>query len=405
MKKTFFLRSFAALFAFIPTFVFAAPLNVNLGNFFDLPPLQIPKILSCSVDGTIKRLDNQTNEISYSVKYTSNYGKFNAPYTVAGTVSHPTANISLYKSGGAISFHTGSALLSLQGNATNTFDFAIKNNPGVTVSASVDGVSCTPKYFKTIQPLLITSPKIDLGDFSINTSSLNVTTSIDIPQRPAVQMQTCQMLIEAAPIDEDSILIGGAISFHNIKVGQYPYTVRGYRNDDPNKVIKYTGVYNAKLDTETGLVFGQEGKAFLFQYDSSDETDAYIITATLGNGDCSAVFFPSRLAPTTVSENTSSTSVNNLPETSSSDTVIVVGLSEEDRQKGKDLGLIEKTGESKSVLVSPNSKQENILNTVHTDGAENKETWDSRDYVVSGLLGAIFISILSYIILKYQGKI
>lgn len=416
MKKTLFLLSLASLFAFVPAFALAAPLNLNLGNFFDVPPLQMPKLLSCSVEGTIKRLDNETNQVSYSVKYTSNYAKFNAPYTVVGSVSHPTANISLYKSGGAISFSTGSGVLSLQGNTTNTFDFAIKNNPGVTVSVSVDGVKCASKYFKTLQPLLITPPKINVTDFSINTSSLNVTTSINIPQRPAVQTQTCQMLIEAAPIDEDSILIGGAISFNNIKVGQYPYTVRGYRNDDPNNVTKYTGVYNAKLDTANGLAFGQEGKAFLFHYDSSAKTDAYIITATLGNVDCSAVLFPSHLAAADVlsvsssaalaqNEVTSSSSVNSVAETMAFDGVVALGLSEEDRQKGKDLELIEKTGEPKVALVVSDSKQGNIINTVDADDRENKEIWNSRDYVIGGLLGAILISILSYIVLKYRGKI
>ncbi len=424
----------------IPGVSSAAP--VDLGSL--LKDVSIPspvKIFSCAVVGSISRTNNVTNEVKYKISYMSNYSQLNTPYTIVGSVDRTTANLMVYQAGGVLSILKGEGYLSLQGSQENKFTYSIKDNPGVLLAATINGVKCTSKYFKTIPSLVLTAPAlVDLNGIAINTSSLIATTSlnIDVPVQvpPAgvvlpVQAHSCKMLIEAASIDPDSILIGGAISFQNIKVGQYPYTVRGYRSDTPNNVTKYSGVYNAKLDTASGLAFGQEGKAFLFNYDSKVSTDSYIITATLGNIDCSAVIFPSHLAaaavnnvavvdaavvatssPDLVNGNDGNTGNGNNNGTVAEDNntnangVVVVGLSQEERQQGENLGLLSKTGDV-GAQAAVQEKIEKEFGFVPAKGAEDpdqsKEAWTSSDYTLIGILGALLVTLISYIVMKYRG--
>jgi hypothetical protein len=413
MKKHFF--GFLLLISLLipATSLAVSPILPDI--HIDVPIFQAPRILTCSIDGTVKRV-NLLNEVSYKVQYTSNYSQMNVPYTVYGTADRVTTNLTLYQASGLVFVEKGQADLSLLGNGQNTFTFPIKDNPGITLRASVNGIQCASKYLKTIPAAILPiQPTLDLSNIQINTSSLSVTTSFSIP----LQNQTCKMLIEAAPIDTDSILIGGAIAFKNIKVGQYPYTVRGYRSDSPNNVTKYTGIYNAKLDTASGLAFGQEGKAFLFTYDSKVSTDSYIITATLGNVDCSAVVFPSHVSAVNqnsgsgvpAGDSSSSSSVNgNIgenggimdndpssdPSTTDVNGVVAVGISQEDRVSGESLQLLAKTGDTLALAVAPK---------VQSYEGDTVQRWTPRDSIIVGLLVAILASVVSYIVLKYRGLI
>lgn len=415
----------------IPATSFAA--TSSFAGLIHIPdPPKLP-MLTCSVQGSIKKTNNITNELTYYISYSSNYPKINAAYSVYGTVERVAANITIFQAAGATNFITGRANISINGNVLNTVSFPIKDNPGVTVSATLNGVKCAPKYFKTIPGVKIVDsavnvqPDLNLKPNVVGTSSVvvNVPQVAPAPAPAPVQNHTCSMLIEAAPIDSDSILVGGAISFGNLKTGQYNYTVRGYRSDTPNDVTKYTGVYNAKLDTASGMVFGQDGKAFLFTYDSKVSTDAYIVTATLGNIDCSSVLFPSHLAAVVPENNGGSSSdvagsvngttsspisenaVSAAAQESTTDQngVVAVGLTDEQRMQGENLGLLSKTGDA-AAQAAVQEKIEKEMGFLPATGAvESKEDagWTSRDSVVAGLLGAIFVAIVTYIVMKYRG--
>ncbi len=439
MKKAF-LGVISAVLLLLPGVSFAA--TSTLGGLIHIPvpePIVFPSnVLTCSVEGSISRSNSINNKVTYKVHYNSNYSLMNGQYSVYGNVPRLPANQPVYQAAGAASFNKGTGYIIIQGNVENSFTYPIKDNASITVRASLAGVQCTSKVFNTIPaPIVIVPPSINLNDVSINTSSLIATTSINLDADvsvpppgvilPPEQLHTCKMLIEAAPIDADSILIGGAISFQNIKVGSYPYTVRGYRNDTPNDVTKYTGVYNAKLDAASGLAFGQEGKAFLFTYNSKTSADSYIVTATLGNIDCSAVIFPSHLAPVLpadvngVSANNGSGVDANSPASSSIDAnaavsgvsgdtttdvngVVALGLSDADREQGQSLDLLNKTGDSQAQALAVENIEKNFGVSPATGSEEvSAPSWTSRDYAFAGLLSAIFVAIVTYIVMKYRG--
>ncbi len=416
----------------IPGMSFAA--TTTLGELIHIPVPDMPSLshmLSCSVEGSISRPNGVSNKIIYKVYYKSSYSLMNGQYSVYGNVPRLPANQPLYQAAGAASFNKGTGYITIQGNVENSFTYPIKDNASITVRASLAGVQCTSKVFNTIPaPIAVVQPAINLNEININTSSLLATTSINInvpvevPPAgvilPPEQLHTCKMLIEAAPIDSDSILIGGAISFTNLKTGPYNYTVRGYRSDTPNNVTKYTGVYNAKLDTASGLAFGQEGKAFLFNYDSKVSTDSYIITATLGNIDCSAVIFPSRLAaqnmnaPAPGAAGQASDAATSSPvadenvaidNTTDANGVVAVGLSQEERQQGENLGLLSKTGdvEAQAAVQEKVEKETGLLPATGALESRESEAWTSRDYTIAGLLGAILVALVSYVVMKYRG--
>lgn len=404
MKKTLFWLSLASLFAFVPAFALAAP--IDFSGLITVPKLEGLPHMSCSVVGSIKRTNTVVNEITYKVSYDSNYGKLNAPYTVYGTVDRTTSNITVYQAAGAASFVSGEGYMTLKGNTENKFVFAIKNNPEVMVSATINGTKCTSKVFKTIPAPSLIQPRIDLSDLSINTSSLAASTTLEVnPPAPVEeQFHTCKMLIEAVSLDDDSILIGGAISAQNLKIGQYPYIVRGYRTDTPNNVTKYEGVYNAKLDSRNTIILGQEGKSFRFTYDSKVNTDAYIITATLGNIDCSSVLFPSHLQGI---QNSGNENNENTGETTINNSVSVVGLTDTERQEGENLDLLPKTDSPDAkVPESDFDDAQKQNNSAAVNISQNSEQeWTSRDLVIAGLLSAILLSLITYGVMKYRGTI
>lgn len=411
----------------VPGMSFAA--TTTLGELIHIPVPDMPSLshmLSCSVEGSISRPNAVSNKIIYKVHYKSSYSLMNGQYSVYGNVPRLPANQPLYQAAGAASFNKGTGYITIQGNVENSFTYPIKDNASITVRASLAGVQCASKIFNTIPaPISVVQPAINLNEININTSSLIATTSINInvpvevPPAgvilPPEQLHTCKMLIEAAPIDSDSILIGGAISFTNLKTGPYNYTVRGHRSDTPNNVTKYTGVYNAKLDTASGLAFGQEGKAFLFTYDSKVSTDSYIITATLGNIDCSAVIFPSRLAVTPINNGaagqasdaaTSSPAADEnvaIDNTTDANGVVAVGLTDDERQQGENLGLLSKTGDVQAQAVVQEKIEKDTGFLPATGAQEPEQAWTSRDYTIAGLLGAILIALVGYGIMKYRG--
>lgn len=393
----------------------------TLDGLIHIPPPNLPSFptnkVTCSVEGTISRPNSISNKVTYKVHYDSNYSLMNAQYTVYGNFPQLAANLFVYQSAGATSFSKGSDYISIQGNKENSFTYLIKDNPSITVRASLAGVQCTPKTFRTLPaPVLAAQPTLDLTDVTLNTTSLRVTSSV--PLNIPVEQHACKMLIEAASIDSDSILIGGAISVTNLKTGQYNYTVRGYRSDTPNNVTKYTGVYNAKLDTASALVFGQDGKAFLFTYDSKASTDSYIVSATLGNVDCSAVIFPSQRAAAPLARDpnnevivqspdasTSSPAVSENTNSSNINGVAVVGLSDEELQQGETLGLLSRTGDvqAQAVVQEKIEKETGFLPATGAIESKDDAPWTSRDYTIAGLLGAIFVALVSYIVMKYRG--
>jgi hypothetical protein len=409
------------LILLLPGVSFAA--TTTLGGLIHIPAPELPVFpsnrLTCSVEATISRPNSINNKVTYKVHYDSNYSLMNGQYTVYGNLPRLPANLPVYQAAGAASFNKGSGYITIQGNVENSFTYPIKDNASITLRASLAGVQCTSKVLNTIPaPVLSAQPSINLSDLSINTSSLGVTTSIhlDAPVQaqaadvilPAEQLHTCKMLVEAAAIDSDSILIGGAISFNNIKVGSYPYTVRGYRSDSPNNVTKYSGVYNAKLDTATGLAFGQDGKAFLFTYDSKVSTDSYIITATLGNIDCSAVIFPSHLASVSVlpkDPDTATSSPVQVDNSTDVNGVVAVGLTEEERQQAENIGLLSKSGDvqAQAAVQEKIEKETGLLPATGALESKDADAWTSRDYTIAGLLGAIFVALISYIVMKYRG--
>jgi hypothetical protein len=151
MKKIQFLSVIALIGAiFMPSLAFAVS---PLDGLIQAPVLEMPKILLCTVEGSIKRTSNTTNQISYKVHYGSNYPKLGAAFSVVGSVEHPTAVVSVYKLSGNTMFKSTEGYLYFNGKQENTFTFPIKNNPGVNVRVTVDGVVCAPLFFKTIQPL------------------------------------------------------------------------------------------------------------------------------------------------------------------------------------------------------------------------------------------------------------
>lgn len=178
MKKNHFLNIILLVVAiFAPQTTFAASV---LDGLINIPAPEVPKMMSCNVEGSIKRINNTTNQVTYKVHYGSNYRKVNTPFTVFGTVERPAANLTLYQLRGNLTVLSGEGYFSINGKQENTFTFPIKDNPGVTVKSTVDGIVCGSSYFKTIQPFAITSsalgisPKIQLDQDALVQPSINL---------------------------------------------------------------------------------------------------------------------------------------------------------------------------------------------------------------------------------------
>lgn len=409
-------RFFALLtaFFFVPTVAFAQIPGINFGDLIDMPEAPALPSFSCEVEGSIKRINNVSNEVTYKISYATNFDKINAKYQVDATIDYTIRVANVYHAGGATSFTSAGKYIMQQGGVEKKFTFAIDKAPGVTVKAKVENFECKSKFFKTLPASsLISGIQPTIPDLRLNPNA-QVTTSVNInlgddnneqplPQPESPQNQTCKVLTEAALKDTDTVLIGAAIDFSDLKAGSYPYVVRGYKNDDPNNVRKYEGTYVAKVNEDRGLVFNQEGKAFLYTFDSQSQNDGYVITATLGNIDCSAVLFPSPLKL--------AAEANAGVATADAGEVVALGASSEDESRAAELDLLTKTGDVDAALLSEINKNDNqnVADTftpatgAETPSADN--AWTGKDYTMAGLLGAILLSLIAFIGLRYKGII
>lgn len=181
MKKAHFLSVLVLCGAiFLPLF---AKATSPLDGLIHIPEPDMPKIFSCSVEGSNKRISNLSNQISYTIHYGSNYGKPGAAFSVVGSVERPTAVVNVYKLNGNTTVKSIEGDLYLSGRQENMFTFPIKNNPGVTLKATVDGIVCAPMYFKTIEPLAAISSSFGVKEVQLNG---NVSISNTVPVVPVV---------------------------------------------------------------------------------------------------------------------------------------------------------------------------------------------------------------------------
>ncbi len=183
MQKYRFLGSVLACASLlVPAFAVAqSPLDgINIG-----PSLEMPKIMSCEVEGSIKQLNTTSNEITYKVKYWSNYSKVNTTYTLYGKVSENGATRTLLTLKGSAPLTGGGVnYFAMNGKQENTFRFAIKNNPGVTVSMMLDGINCTSKYFKTVDAIINVQNQPALGA-NIQVKDVSVQSDPIVVQQPS----------------------------------------------------------------------------------------------------------------------------------------------------------------------------------------------------------------------------
>lgn len=428
MKKNFSLLTILAVGILFPSLSLAQISGSQNFTFtppqFSLPPAN--PVLTCAVEGSIRRVNNVSNEITYKVYYNSNYEKINAKYSVVGSVDKTTHVSIVYQVGGAFSFPKGKGYATLQGSTEQKFTFPISGNPSVLVAATLDGVKCTAKNFKTIQPIRIIAPSPQVPDLKLN-PNVSVTSSGNIQIPPAdeddeapapvvAQDHTCKVITEAMLKDSDSILIGAAIDFDNLKAGKYPYVVRGYKNDDPNNVTKYEGTYTSDGNNNK-YVLNSDGRGFLFNYDSQSANDGYVITATLGNIDCSAVLFPSPLklqaqagagaqgsaggsvgSQGSGSANPGTVAGSAQGQVVGSGEVAVVGQTEADAKQAADLNLIEEEAADDSDEEAADEEE-----YAEMAAGEDDSNWTAKDYTVVGLLGGIFAAIAVYIGMRYRG--
>lgn len=151
-------------------------------------PDNFAPLFSCYVTGTNKRINNVTNQVTYKVHFSSLLDQANVNFSVLGTVQRPAANLTLYQLSGKTTFSHGEGFLNFNGKSENTFTFAIKENPGVTLGATVNGVKCTSYYLRTIQPFAITvpviQPNVNLNPSANATSSANASAG---QSQPAAQ--------------------------------------------------------------------------------------------------------------------------------------------------------------------------------------------------------------------------
>lgn len=315
MKKMKFLSTGLLVSAlFVPQVLWAGPLD----GLIEAPSFELPKVLSCNVEGSIKRVNNTTNQISYKVHYGSSYKKENAAFTVFGTVQRPSSNISVYQLRGNTTVLSGEGFFTLNGKQENTFTFPIKDNPGVTLKATVNGVVCGSSYFKTIQPIsLITS----LPGFSLDVN-LNSDAQVD-PQ------------LNGSPSQPK--VAGGAVSPSNAAI-------------DPNGVV----IKKPQVGIDGGAAQGSV----------PSEGSAGAAVAAGGS-----VSVDGQAAP-------------------------LEGVAPQDAEV-----VSEGTVEGKTVVSGENVDEgEEVI----FDDQENTE-WKAKDIAIVSLLGALLVSIVAYIVLKYRG--
>lgn len=422
--KLFFTLPISVLIFFLltPSTSWAAVVNPFQGVFNVLSDMEDPR-LTCEVEGTNVVSGSLYNKVTYKIKYTSNYNKVNANYSVTATVRRPTATITLYRGGGATTFSNATSYVYMQDGQSKSFTYLIKDNPSITVNATLDGVRCKSKIFTTVKPVTINVPSGSVVETpGLRPKPITSITLDPVLNEPVVHNHTCKVIVEGQPKDEDEVYLGAAIQFANIQKGDYPYVIRGFRSDQPNSALKFEGTYKAQANLEKGFVMNSNGKGFIFTYDTDSPNDSYIITANLGNIDCTAVLFPSKMKSQPLSGEPAPSqpvsgqpadngqappnpgTVAAAPSTEVAPGVDAIGLDAEGKSQAENLNLVQEASANIGVTNddSDNDKVA-VNNSVATAPADNEKTWDSRDYTIAGLLGAILVAIIGYAVMKYRG--
>lgn len=283
MKKylLFTLSLFLASFSLQPAF--AAP-------FQNLPPfLDLVDTLNCSVEGSIRLMPSGQNEITYKIKYISNYSKPNAAYGVNATSRLPTriATLHLFSGKSNISLNEEGRYLSLAGASSKTFAFKTDGVDNVTVRATVDGVKCAEKTFRTLHLIRLIDinpdrifkplpfPKPELGPPAIS---------------PPQAKLSCSIYAEGFGKDDGSIAIGAVIDYKNIKKGSYSYAIRAASTGSAKQEQSYQGTYAAPADG-AGKIWARDGRGFAFTYKPQRADEKFTITARIADTDCASIIF------------------------------------------------------------------------------------------------------------------
>jgi len=396
--------------------------------------------LNCFIEATNKLVGTSQNEVTYKLKYSANYSKLNAAYSVQAA----SPNNFLHQKAGAFSLVKGTNYVpvGLANASEKKFTYAILENTSVTLEAVVDGKNCKSKILQTIKPASAQiNPSLGGTGTGVNTNlngtvPSNTQPALNAPLAEIVvpEKHTCQILAEAAKLDKDTLQIGAGIKFENLKIGKFNYSVRGYLSTAPSQVKEYTGVYTNVTAGATGNVLNN-GKGFLFTFDSKTSADKYVVAATIGNIDCKLVSFASPIVvpvqinpvvgenvlqpngavvnnPPAGNNQPSGAQVNDNPavlgnggagsgsvagQAGGSSVAPAEGLDAAGQAEAASLDLIAQAGDEDDASTTAVSDDEEINEDMELDEASEP------DYILYALLGAIFLSIVAAIILKTKG--
>lgn len=274
--------------------------------------VQLPVLsLSCEVQGTVKALNSVSNEITYQVHYSANYGQnSDVNYEIRGVADLTTNLKTVYLASGSTSFKSGQGFFEIKGSTTQKFTFTSKGVPGVTLKATVKGVGCKEKFFKTVQYVVppIAAPTLK-PNLTINPNII-VTSSLGAPA-PAPAGNNPGNVVPPP--------VGSNPSNGNVPPGQGSVVASGAaQNSAPvvnaDGTIVAAGGFEADAPLGEETVFGED----MDMYDGNRPTGA---------------------------------------------------LSPEEEVKRQ----------------------------------EEAQGWSGKDYAVAGLLGALFVSIVTFGVMKYKG--
>ena len=247
MKTNFFMQGGVIVLGILfPAFALAGPLEgIQLGN-----PAPVPNLMSCKVEGTIRQINQLSNEVLYKISYGSNYSKQTTNYSLYAKVQRPSALVTLYQTRGSAPMVSGvNKYFSFNGKQENSFRYAIKDNEGVTVTFTLDGIVCTPKYFKTVnalinvnQPALGGNVQLNGNNVQVEPPVLNISEGAASPE-PTPSAQTDQNQVnpsnesegvvsqnEASPSVNEPVDVKESLDEQNIQVSEQE------KNSNSNKV-------------------------------------------------------------------------------------------------------------------------------------------------------------------------
>lgn len=380
--------------------------------------------ITCSVEATSKLVGLTKNEVTYKLKYTSNYSQLNASYALqAGS---PEKFLDEKK--GAFSLVKGTNLyvpLTSVNGTERKFTYDIEGNPSVTIQANIKGTKCTTKVLTTKKPAASNLNPSVIANSQANTqfNGANMVQQPDIVSgnAPVAQAHSCQVLAEAVKQDEDTLKIGGAIKFDNLAKGKIAYSIRGFLSNNPNQVKEYSGVYTNLNDGGSGVIVDQGQKGFVFLFDAKTPLDKYVVTATIGNVDCKLLYFASPIklqvnqpnlnGNLNVNGNVQQNNNSNGSDVASdnggssevageSDVTQPVGIDSSTEADLQDLNLV-----GGKVTADNNDQQgKEAQNIVVGDEAKENETREKM-YLLYGALGTIVVAGGVYGVLRYKGMI